>query len=102
MTVDLKDKFSVSLYDLGMSNLGIQINYLKEIYSFDSKNIFGTENFYNFKLFTEIIEAIKKKGRKAKVKRKNKVSRPNFWLTEKVIDDINNNYNIKTNLIEII
>ncbi len=102
LTVDSKDRFSVALYDLGISNLGIQINYPKEIYSFDSKKIFNTEHFYNFKLFTEIIETIKKKGRKAKVKRKNKVLRPNFWLTEKVIDDINHNYNIKNNLIEVI
>lgn len=102
LTVDKKERLSVALYDSGSSNLGLQINYPKEIYDFDKKQTMKTEEFSNFKLYTNLITSIKTIGKKAKATRNGKLSKPNFWVTEKVIDDINNNYNVKEKMITFI
>lgn len=102
LTINAKDKLSVSVYDLGKSNLGLQLNYPKEIYNFETKETIKTDKFSNFNLFVDLKKSIKKIGRKAKVERKGIIAKPNFWLTEKVIDDLNNNFKVKENLIEFI
>ena len=103
LKIDSKDKFNISLYDSsGESNLGLQINYPREIYSIENQETIKTETFSNFRLYTDLVNSIKKIGKKAKASRKNKVSKPNFWLTERVIDDINNNYHLKNNSIRFI
>lgn len=103
LMIDSKDKFNVALYDSsGESNLGLQINYPREIYNFENQKTIKTETFSNFRLYTDLVNSIKKVGRKAKATRENKISKPNFWLTERVIDDINNSYNVKNNSIKFV
>ncbi len=97
-----KDKLTTSYYDVtGKSDLGLQISYPKEIICTESSNIIELDKFKTYKLYTEITKKVKKIAKRAKAIRNGIETKPNFWITEKVLKDINNNYYLRENNIII-
>ncbi len=101
LVIDYKDRLSVAFYE-PKSNLGIQLNYPKEIYNFETDENIKTEKFSTYKLYKELVKSVKKISKKACVERNGKRIKPNFWISEKAINDINNNYSLKKNNIKLL
>jgi hypothetical protein len=97
-----KENLSVAYSDTNRnSHLGIQLSYPNEIFYFENQEVKSTEEMSTFQLYSELIWLIKKITKKAKALRNGKVSNPNFWISERIIDEINNNINLKTNFIKL-
>lgn len=102
LMVDYKDRLSVAYMDpTNKSNLGIEISFPKAFYSYISKRTKETEKLSTFQLYSELIRLIKQKTRKAKAERNGVISKPNFWISESVIEEINNNISLKSNGIRL-
>ena len=102
LQVDHKERLTVKFYDHKYnSNIGLEISYPKEIQYLENGNIISTENLSTHKLYSELIKRIKKISKKAKAKRKNNLSTPNFWISSKCIDGINNNVIMRRNMITL-
>lgn len=98
LMIDHKDRLTTAYFDTqGNSLLGLQFSYPKEIY-LNEKNM-ETKNFSTYNLYNTLIHRIKKKTKKVKAMRNGKQSKPNFWLSEKVLSEINNNFNLLKNNI---
>ncbi len=96
LMIDHKGRLTTAYSDAN-SLLGLQFNYPKEIY-LNEKNV-ETINFSTYKFYNTLVQRIKKKTKKAKAIRNGKQSKPNFWLSEKVLFEINNNFNLLKNNI---
>ena len=97
------DKLSVAFHDSTRnSHLGIQLTYPKEIIYLETKEVLSTEQLSTFQLYSELIKLIKKKCKKAKAMKEGKVLKPNFWISELAIAEVNSNVNLKSNDIILV
>ena len=83
--------------------LGIQFSYPKVI-SWEHENhqhLHDTQRFKTKELFNTLTHLIKDSSRKAKLSGPSKIYRPNFWVNENCLNDVNNNYYLKTNFLKI-
>jgi len=102
LQIDHKDRLTVMFFDSKRnSNIGLEITYPKEIQNLDSGEIISTDNLSTHKLYLDLIKRIKKTSNKSKAKRNNNLSKPNFWISPKCIDEVNKNVMIKRNLITL-
>ncbi|MBS9774002.1 MAG: hypothetical protein KGV59_02430 [Tenacibaculum sp.] len=93
-----KDKLTTAYCDnTGKSDLGLQISYPKEIICLDDNKIIKLDEFKTYELYSEIVKKIKKISRRVKAIRNGIEIKPNFWITEKVLKDINNNLYLREN-----
>jgi len=96
-----KSKISVQFLDR-YANIGIEFAYIKEIWDNEQQKYISTENRTTFKLYKTLTDKIKKKSKKAKVVIGNKTYKPNFWISNSCIAQINNNIMMKNEKIELI
>ncbi|WP_405397514.1 hypothetical protein [Maribacter sp. Asnod2-G09] len=97
------EKLSVAFHDSTRnSSLGIQFSYPKEILYLKTNEVMLTEQLSTFQLYSELIKQIKKKCKKAKAMKEGKVLRPNFWISELAIAEVNSNVNLKSNDIILV
>nr|WP_299175170.1 hypothetical protein [uncultured Allomuricauda sp.] len=79
--------------------LGLELSYPKVV-SFGSEGheyLYETEQFSGFELLTELVKRTKKLSHKAKLTCNEKTYRPNFWVDNKLTEEINNNSYLKKN-----
>ena len=97
------EKLSVAFHDSTRnSSLGIQFSYPKEILYLKTNEVMLTEQLSTFQLYSELIKLIKKKCKKAKAMKEGKVLKPNFWISELAIAEVNSNVNLKNNDIILV
>lgn len=86
------------------TNIGIEFIYPKEIYDKKLQQVVLTENFETAQLFQKLISRIKKISSKVKIQRGNneKILKPNFWISKRCIDEVNNNVMMKKEKLKII
>ncbi len=98
LMVDHKQQLRVNLFDSKRnSHIGLEFTYPKEILR-NNKTI-KTENLTTYKLYVELIKRIKKQAHKVKAVRDDVNSSPDFWISEKCLPEINNNFGLKENSI---
>lgn len=100
LQIDAKERLTVMFSDSNY-NIGLEISYLKKIVDLESGKIISTENLSTHKLYLELVKRIKKVSKKSKARRNNKISRPNFWISSRCINEINKNAMIKRNGITL-
>ncbi|WP_222984049.1 hypothetical protein [Flagellimonas meishanensis] len=79
--------------------LGLELSYPKVV-SFGSEGheyLYETDQYSGYELFMELTNRIKKLSHKAKLTGIEKTYRPNFWVDNKIPDEINNNSYLKKN-----
>ena len=97
------EKLSVVFHDSTRnSSLGIQFSYPKEILYLKTNEVMLTEQLSTFQLYSELVKRIKKKCKKAKAMKEGKVLKPNFWISELAIAEVNSNVNLKGNDIILV
>jgi len=97
------EKLSVAFHDSTRNSyLGIQFTYPKEIIYLETNEVLSTVELSTFELYTELLNLIKKKCKKAKAMKAGKVLKPNFWISELAIAEVNNNVNLKNNDIILV
>jgi len=100
LIVDNNQQLRVNLFDgKRNSHIGLEFSYPKEIWQ--NNKVIKTENLSTCKLYIELIKRIKKQTHKAKAVRNEVNSSPNFWISEKSLPEINNNFGLKENSIII-
>ena len=100
LKIDHKDRLTV-MFSERNSNIGLEISYPREVQYLGSREIISTENLSTHKLYLELVKRIKKISKKAKAKRNDSLSKPNFWISSNCIDGVNKNVMIKRNLITL-
>lgn len=100
LRVDHKEQLRVNLFDGKLnSHIGLEFSYPKEIWQ--NNEVIKTENLSTYKLYAELIKRIKKQASKAKAVRHGVHSSPDFWISEKCLPEINNNFGLKENSITL-
>lgn len=95
-----KNQLRVNIFDgIGNSNIGLEFSYPKGIWQNDK--VLKTENLTTYKLYLELIKRIKKIAHKAKAVRNRDNSSPDFWISERRISEVNNNFGLRQNTILI-
>ncbi|WP_203395264.1 hypothetical protein QSV08_12385 [Maribacter sp. BPC-D8] len=100
LQLDHKDRLSVMFFDgKHNSNIGLEFSYPTRLMDLKTKEIISTENLSTYKLYKELIRRIKKFSKKAKAIRNDNISKPNFWISPRCVNDINKNVIMKQNSI---
>lgn len=95
-----KNQLSINFFDgIGNSNIGLELSYPKEIWQ--NNKVLKTENLTTYKLYVELIKRIKKNAHKAKAERNGDNSSPNFWISDKSLSEVNNNFGLRKNAITL-
>ncbi|MDA3616002.1 hypothetical protein [Polluticaenibacter yanchengensis] len=98
LRVDHKQQLRVNLFDGKLnSHIGLEFSYPKEIWQ--NNETIKTGNLSTYNLYVELIKRIKKYTHKAKAVRNGINSSPDFWISEKCLPEINNNFGLKENAI---
>lgn len=95
-----KNQLRVNVFDgIGNSNIGLEFSYPKEIWQNDQ--LIRTENLTTYKLYVELIKRIKKIAHKAKAVRNGNNLSPDFWISDRCISEVNNNFKLRENSITL-
>ncbi|MGJ1196001.1 hypothetical protein ACR777_06455 [Sphingobacterium spiritivorum] len=93
-----KNQLRVNIYDgKRNSNIGLELSYPKEIWQNDKA--LKTENLTTYKLYIELVKRIKKIAHRAKAVRNADNSSPDFWISDRCLSEINNNFGLRENEI---
>lgn len=96
-----KNQLRVNIYDgKRNSNIGLEFSYPKEIWQNDKA--LKTENLTTYKLYVELVKRIKKIAHKAKAVRNTDNSNPDFWISDRCLSEINNNFGLRENAIILV
>ena len=101
LTVNQRNQqLRVNVFDAtGNSKIGLEFSYPKEIWQNDQA--LKTEHLTTYQLYLELVRRIKKIAHKAKAVRNGETSSPDFWISDKSLSEVNNNFGLRENAITL-